>query len=83
MRQIRLCLAFVLIASFVYGFTATIGAGSASASSYQDWPMFLQNPARTAATVDPRLNVASAATLKLKFRQHRRDHRLCGLLGRL
>jgi len=67
MRQIRLCLAFVLIASFVYGFTATIGAGSASASSYQDWPMFLQNPARTAATVDPRLNVASAATLKLKF----------------
>ena len=67
MRQIRLCLAFVLIASFVYGFTATIGAGSASASSYQDWPMFLQNPARTAATVDPRLNVAAAATLKLKF----------------
>ena len=39
----------------------------ASASSYQDWPMFLQNPARTAATVDPKLSVANAPTLKLKW----------------
>jgi outer membrane protein assembly factor BamB len=29
--------------------------------------MFLQNPARTAATVDPKLSVSNASTLKLKF----------------
>jgi len=67
MRPIRLFLVFVLIASFMCGFASTFGAPSASAQSYQDWPMFLQNPARTAATVDPKLSVASAATLKLKF----------------
>ena len=39
----------------------------AAASSYQDWPMFLQNPARTAATVDPKLSVANAPTLKVKW----------------
>ncbi|MGO8957337.1 MAG: PQQ-binding-like beta-propeller repeat protein, partial [Streptosporangiaceae bacterium] len=44
-----------------------VHAVPASASSYQNWPMFLQNPARTAATVDPKLSVASAATLKLKW----------------
>ncbi|HEY2638781.1 MAG TPA: PQQ-binding-like beta-propeller repeat protein [Streptosporangiaceae bacterium] len=44
-----------------------VHAVPASAASYQDWPMFLQNSARTAATVDPKLSVASAPTLKLKW----------------
>jgi len=39
----------------------------ASGVGYQDWPMFLQNPERTNATVDPRLSVATASTLKLKW----------------
>ena len=44
-----------------------VHAVPASAATYQDWPMFLQNSARTAATVDPKLSVASAPTLKLKW----------------
>jgi len=57
----------VLAASGLTAFTAVITHASAGAASYQDWPMFLQNPARTAATSDPKLSVANAPTLKLKF----------------
>ncbi len=45
---------------------STIGR-SAFAATYQDWPTFLQNPSRTAATSDPNLSVASASALKLKW----------------
>jgi outer membrane protein assembly factor BamB len=58
----------VLVASVSSAVMAVGGAPApASAASYQDWPMFLQNPQRTAATTDPKLNAASAPTLKLKF----------------
>ena len=60
-------MAVVLAASILTGLTAIFTNVSAEASPYQDWPMFLQNPARTAATVDPKLSVSSASTLKLKF----------------
>src|SRR5260370_29627052 len=65
-RISRLLLPFVLLASLMFGLAA-IGPQGASAAAYQDWPMFLQNPARTAATTDPKLSVSTAATLKLKF----------------
>ncbi len=47
--------------------SSAVHSAPASAASYQDWPMFLQNAARTSATVDPKLSVASAPTLKLKW----------------
>jgi len=48
--------------------TAVAASGRpAAAATYQDWPMFLQNPARTNATTDPKLSVAKASTLKLKW----------------
>src|SRR5436190_13483086 len=39
----------------------------AVAASYQDWPTFLHDPARSAATGDPNLSVAKASLLKLKW----------------
>lgn len=57
----------MLLASLLAPVAASLTPAPATAASYQDWPMFLQNPARTAATVDPKLSVASAPTLKLKF----------------
>ena len=66
-RFLSAATAVVLVTSVIYAFTAIFTHASADASSYQDWPMFLQNPARTAATIDPKLSVSSAATLKLKF----------------
>jgi len=52
-----------------YLILAAVGsAPSAWAASAQDWPTFLQNPARTGATVDPTLTVANAATLKAKWK---------------
>src|SRR6266404_6373951 len=65
-RISRLLLPFVLLASLMFGLAA-ISPQGASAATYQDWPMFLQNQARTAATTDPKLSVSTAATLKLKF----------------
>src|SRR5258707_102620 len=40
---------------------------AAAATQYPAWPMFLQTPARTAATTDPKLTVSNAPNLKLKF----------------
>ena len=58
----------MLVASILSAVAAAAGAPApASAASYQDWPMFLQNPQRTGATTDPKLSVASAPSLKLKF----------------
>ncbi|MBV9384297.1 MAG: PQQ-like beta-propeller repeat protein, partial [Streptosporangiaceae bacterium] len=59
--------AVLLAASVLTAFTAVFTRTSASAASYQDWPMFLQNPSRTAATADPKLNASSVPALKLKF----------------
>jgi len=50
------------------GLSAVAGPPSAGAASYQDWPTFLQNNGRTAATVDPSLSVANSSTLKLKWK---------------
>ena len=60
-------MAVLLSASVLSAITVEFTHARADAVSYQDWPMFLQNPARTGATVDPKLSVSSAATLKLKF----------------
>jgi len=69
-RTLRIFLALLVTASTLSGFTAVlaiIADSPANAASYQDWPMFLQNPQRTAATVDPKLSVSTAGTLKVKF----------------
>jgi outer membrane protein assembly factor BamB len=63
----RAAIALTLLASVLSAVTAAVAPAPAIAASYQDWPMFLQNPERTAATTDPKLSVASAPTLKLKF----------------
>ena len=63
----RVAVAITLLASVLSAVTAAVAPAPATAASYQDWPMFLQNPERTAATTDPKLSVASAPTLKLKF----------------
>jgi outer membrane protein assembly factor BamB len=59
----------MLLAATIVSTTAVaaLTAQSASAVSYQDWPTFLQNNGRTSATVDPKLSVANASTLKLKW----------------
>ena len=66
-RILSAAAAVLLAASVLSAVTAVFTHARAVAASYQDWPMFLQNPARTAATVDPKLSVSSASTLKLKF----------------
>jgi outer membrane protein assembly factor BamB len=38
-----------------------------AAAVFPDWPTFLQNPSRTGATSDPKLSVANASSLKLKW----------------
>jgi outer membrane protein assembly factor BamB len=67
MRRAGVAVAAMLLTSVLTPVTAALTQGPAVAASYQDWPMFLQNAQRTAATADPRLSVASAPTLKLKF----------------
>jgi outer membrane protein assembly factor BamB len=57
-----------LLISLMYAIVTSPNAPSAGAASYQDWAMFLQNLSRTAATVDPNLSVANAATLKVKWK---------------
>src|SRR5258708_39548344 len=64
---LRMAAAVTLLASVLTSVAAALTPGPALGATYQDWPMFLQNPQRTAATVDPKLSVASASTLKLKF----------------
>jgi len=66
-RFLSATMAVLLSASVLSAITVEFTHARADAVSYQDWPMFLQNPARTGATVDPKLSVSSAATLKLKF----------------
>ncbi len=62
---LRLVLVVVVAVS---GLAAVVSvAKPAAAASYQDWPMFLQNAARTNATVDPNLSVAKAPILKQKY----------------
>jgi outer membrane protein assembly factor BamB len=39
----------------------------AVAASYQDWPTFLHDAGRSAATADPNLSIAKASLLKLKW----------------
>ena len=45
----------------------TTAATRARAGTYQNWPTFLQNTARTAATTDPVLSIANAPALALKW----------------
>ncbi len=59
----RVCLVTVVVAAGL----VTLATTPAAAASYQDWPMFLQNPARSNATVDPALSVAKSSILKLKW----------------
>src|SRR5690242_18350686 len=66
-RFLSATMAVLLLASALSAVSVVFTHARARAVSYQDWPMFLQNPARTGATVDPKLSVSSAATLKLKF----------------
>jgi hypothetical protein len=51
-------MAVVLAASALTAPTAIFTRVTADALPYQDWPMFLQNPLRTAATTDPKPNVS-------------------------
>src|SRR6478609_8894455 len=70
-RSHRPWTALPVIVILVVGYlvlTTVGGAPSAWAASAHDWPTFLQNPARTGATVDPTLTVANAATLKAKWK---------------
>ena len=70
LRRLRLAairIVAVALPAAALAASPAVHAVPASAATYQDWPMFLQNSARTAATVDPKLSVASAPTLKLKF----------------
>ena len=62
---LRVSLAVVVLAAGLV--TMVVTAKPATAATYQDWPMFLQNTSRTNATVDPNLSVAKAPTLKLKW----------------
>ena len=62
---VRLVMVAVVVASTLA--TVALTVRPAAAASYQDWPMFLQNPSRTNATVDPNLSVAKASILKLKW----------------
>ncbi|MBV9855757.1 MAG: PQQ-binding-like beta-propeller repeat protein [Streptosporangiaceae bacterium] len=67
----------LLLAALTAGAAATAGVAAASslhpaaprasAVAYQDWPMFLQNAARTAATTDPVLSIANAPALGMKW----------------
>jgi hypothetical protein len=41
--------------------------GTAAATQYQNWPMFLQNPGRSGATVDPLLSVSRSSDLMVKW----------------
>jgi len=45
----RAAIALTLLASVLSAVTAAVAPAPAIAASYQDWPMFLQNPERTAA----------------------------------
>ena len=54
--------AVALVAAILSMVTGALLSTPAAAISYQDWPTFLQNPARTNATVDPKLSVANAPT---------------------
>ena len=56
-RITGISLILVFLASLLSGVVVSF-APKASAASYQDWPMFLQNPARSASTVDPKLSIA-------------------------
>ena len=63
-----LCIA--LTAGMVSGATASARSGAAAApgaATYQDWPMFLHDTARTAATTDPVLTLAKAPALVLRW----------------
>jgi outer membrane protein assembly factor BamB len=67
LQTLRIGISIILAATALTGFSVIFAGQAAQAVSYQDWPMFLQNPARTAATVDPKLSVSTANTLKVKF----------------
>src|SRR3954452_10462909 len=58
-----LCALALLAAALV----VTSAPQRASATSYQDWPTFLGNSRRTAATTDPNLSVAATPLLKLHW----------------
>lgn len=64
-RPAAVAAALALTASTLAGF-ATASA-PAVAATYQDWPTYLQNTSRTAATTDPNLSVANASLLKLNW----------------
>ena len=57
--------ALLAVATVLVG--VSLAETHAFGATYQDWPTFLQNSSRTAATNDPILSVASASTLKLKW----------------
>ncbi|HEY3831147.1 MAG TPA: PQQ-binding-like beta-propeller repeat protein, partial [Acidimicrobiia bacterium] len=67
--RLRRVASTLCIAALVGGVlaSAAVSAPAVSAVTYQDWPMFLQNSSRTAATVDPNLTAAEAPLLKLKW----------------
>ncbi len=68
-RSRRRAIAAVLMIGLFTVATTVLGAApAASAASAQDWPTLLQNVSRTGATVDPTLNLANAATLKVKWK---------------
>jgi outer membrane protein assembly factor BamB len=59
--------AVVLMAALNVVSQVALLSAPAAAATYQDWPTFLQNAARSNATVDPNLSVAKAPTLKQKW----------------
>ena len=93
-RFLSAATAVVLVTSVIYAFTAIFTHASADASSYQDWPMFLQNPAQNRgdhrSEAEREQRVHSEAEIRIRhgrpdrdLGEHRRHHRLRGLLGRL
>ena len=64
----------VVGAGLLFGAALVAGTASGAAASvhphaaaYQNWPMFLQNTSRTAATTDPVLSLAKAPDLTVKW----------------
>src|SRR5579884_2323550 len=66
-RALSILGALVVGSGVLAGTMASAPGVGATPVTYTDWPMFLQNPARSNATTDPNLSVANASLLKLKW----------------
>jgi hypothetical protein len=66
-RRARLVLLLAPVFVCLVGLLSLPSRGTAAATQYQNWPMFLQNPGRSGATVDPLLSVSRSSDLMVKW----------------